>query len=390
MRRLLGVLRSDSAEPELAPQPGLADIAALVRTARDAGAQVALQQEGELADVPAGVGLTGYRVIQEALANAGRHAPGAPVHVGVRGSATALRIVVSNGPAVLAVAPGEPGTGTHGLIGMRERVTGLGGELHRRTDRRRRLPHRRDATETGAGGMSEFPHRKAPERGAGGMSITVMIVDDQAMVREGFAALLNAQPDLRVVADAADGEQAVTVAGQHRPDVILMDIRMPGLDGIAATRRILAGPPGVPRPRVVILTTFDLDDYVFDALRAGASGFLLKDAPGADLVRAVRVVAAGESLLAPSVTRRLIEEFATRGGTRRPPAAVLNSLTAREVDVLRLIARGRSNTEIAADLVVAEQTVKTHITRIFAKLELRDRAQAVILAYETGLIAPGS
>jgi DNA-binding NarL/FixJ family response regulator len=222
------------------------------------------------------------------------------------------------------------------------------------------------------------------------MSVTVMIVDDQAMVREGFTALLSAQPDLRVVADAADGAQAVAVAAQHRPDVILMDIRMPGLDGIEATRRILAAPSGVTRPRVVMLTTFDLDDYVFDALRAGASGFLLKDATGAELVQAVRVVAAGESLLAPSVTRRLIEQFATRGGGRRPPPAILNTLTARELDVLRLIARGRTNTEIATDLVVAEQTVKTHITRIFAKLELRDRAQAVILAYETGLIAPGS
>jgi DNA-binding NarL/FixJ family response regulator len=224
----------------------------------------------------------------------------------------------------------------------------------------------------------------------GGAPIRVMIVDDQAMVREGFAALLRAQPDMTVVADAADGAQAVAVAREHRPDVILMDIRMPQLDGIAATRAVLATPPGGHRPRVLILTTFDLDDYVFDALSAGASGFLLKDATGAELVAAVRVIAAGESLLAPSVTRRLIEEFTARGGGRRPSPAVLSSLTARELDVLRLIARGQSNLEIAATLVVAEQTVKTHVTRVFAKLDVRDRAQAVILAYETGLISPGS
>jgi DNA-binding NarL/FixJ family response regulator len=220
--------------------------------------------------------------------------------------------------------------------------------------------------------------------------IRVMIADDQAMVREGFAALLRAQHDMLVVADASDGEQAVTLATAHQPDVVLMDIRMPRLDGISATRTILDVPPGRHRPKILILTTFDLDDYVFDALSAGASGFLLKDATGAELVNAVRVIAAGESLLAPSVTRRLIEEFTARGGGRRPAPAVLNGLTARELDVLRLIARGQSNTEIAATLVVAEQTVKTHVTRIFAKLDVRDRAQAVILAYETGLISPGS
>jgi len=223
-----------------------------------------------------------------------------------------------------------------------------------------------------------------------GAPIKVMIADDQAMVREGFAALLGAQPDMLVVADAADGASAVRAAVEHQPDVILMDIRMPELDGIAATRRILDTRPGLHRPRVLILTTFDLDDYVFDALAAGASGFLLKDATGAELVHAVRVVAGGESLLAPSVTRRLIEEFTARGGRKRPATAALNALTAREVDVLRLIARGQSNAEIAATLVVAEQTVKTHIGRIFGKLDLRDRAQAVIFAYETGLIAPGS
>src|SRR5690242_20699101 len=221
------------------------------------------------------------------------------------------------------------------------------------------------------------------------MTISVLIVDDQAMVRQGFAALLAAQPDITVVGDAADGEQGVAAAREYAPDVVLMDIRMPVLDGLAATRRLLDLPPGLHRPRVLILTTFDLDDYVFEALLAGASGFLPKDAPAADLVNAVRVVAAGDGLLAPSVTRRLIEEFAARPRPGAVKPVRLNALTPRETEVLRLIARGRSNTEIAETLVVAEQTVKTHVGRILAKLDLRDRAQAVVFAYETGLVVPG-
>ena len=217
--------------------------------------------------------------------------------------------------------------------------------------------------------------------------ITVLIADDQAMVRQGFGALLSAQPDLLVVGDAADGSDAVTQARTLDPDVVLMDVRMPVMDGLEATRRLLAD--GRDRPKVLILTTFDLDDYVYEALRVGASGFLLKDAPADDLVHAVRVVAAGEALLAPSVTRRLIAEFAARPRWDRPRPTALNALTPRETDVLRLIARGRSNAEIAADLVVAEQTVKTHIGRILGKLALRDRAQAVVFAYETGLITAG-
>jgi DNA-binding NarL/FixJ family response regulator len=215
--------------------------------------------------------------------------------------------------------------------------------------------------------------------------IRVLIADDQAMVRQGFGALLAAQPDLLVVGDAADGAAAVTAARNLNPDVILMDVRMPVMDGLEATRR-LASAGG---PKILILTTFDLDDYVYEALRAGASGFLLKDAPAADLVQAVRVVAGGEALLAPSVTRRLIAEFAARPQKDRPRPVALNALTPRETEVLRLIARGRSNQEIAADLVVAEQTVKTHIGRILTKLSLRDRAQAVVFAYETGLVAAG-
>jgi DNA-binding NarL/FixJ family response regulator len=214
--------------------------------------------------------------------------------------------------------------------------------------------------------------------------IKVLIADDQAMVREGFGALLNAQIDIAVVGDAADGEAAVRQARDLRPDVVLMDIRMPVMDGIEATRRLEKD-----GPKILILTTFDLDDYVYEALRAGASGFLLKDAPAADLINAVRVVASGEALLAPSVTRRLIAEFASRPAANKPRPIALNALTPRETDVLRLIARGRSNTEIAGDLVVAEQTVKTHVGRVLAKLDLRDRAQAVVFAYETGLVVPG-
>jgi DNA-binding NarL/FixJ family response regulator len=219
----------------------------------------------------------------------------------------------------------------------------------------------------------------------------VVIVDDQAMVREGFAALLRAQADIEVVATAADGAQAVTVVRDQAPDVVLMDIRMPMMDGLAATRAILDRPAGGHLPRVVALTTFDLDDYVFEALRVGASGFLLKDAPAADLVNAVRVVASGDALLAPSVTRRLIADFVVRGRRRAEPAqaAVLRGLTPRETDVLRLIARGLSNQEIADELVVAEQTVKTHVSRLLAKLGVRDRVQAVVLAYESGLVVPG-
>jgi DNA-binding NarL/FixJ family response regulator len=218
------------------------------------------------------------------------------------------------------------------------------------------------------------------------VTIRVLIVDDQAMVREGFGALLAAQPDITVVGAAGNGADGVAMAGRLAPDVVLMDVRMPVLDGLAATRRLI-GPTGTG-PRVLILTTFDLDDYVYEALRAGASGFLLKDAPAADLVNAVRVVAAGEALLAPSVTRRLIAEFAARPRPAPRPVS-LEGLTPRETEVLRLIAQGRSNTQIAEELVVAEQTVKTHVGRILGKLNLRDRAQAVVLAYESGLVVAG-
>ncbi|WP_420115154.1 response regulator [Pseudactinotalea sp.] len=219
-------------------------------------------------------------------------------------------------------------------------------------------------------------------------TIRVAIVDDQAMVRAGFGALLNAQEGITVVGDAPDGAHAVELVTRTRPDVVLMDIRMPEVDGIEATRRI--GALDDVDPRVIILTTFDLDQYAFEALRAGASGFLLKDAPADDLIHAVRVVAGGDALLAPSITRSLIAEFVARPERAHPNPAQFDDLTDRELDVARLVARGRSNAEIARELVVAEQTVKTHVSRVLTKLGLRDRTQIVVAAYESGLITVGS
>jgi DNA-binding NarL/FixJ family response regulator len=216
-----------------------------------------------------------------------------------------------------------------------------------------------------------------------------MVADDQGLVRAGFRMILEAQPDIEVVAEAADGAEAVATARRLRPDVVLMDIRMPRMDGLQATRQ-LAG-PGVADPvKVLMLTTFDLDDYVYEALRAGASGFLLKDLRREDLVSAVRVVAAGDALLAPSITKRLIAEFARRPHAVERTWEELDALTAREREVLELLARGLSNAEIAAGLVIGEQTVKTHVGNVLAKLGLRDRVHAVILAYETGLVQPGA
>jgi len=218
------------------------------------------------------------------------------------------------------------------------------------------------------------------------VTIRVVVADDQGMVRSGFSVLLNAQPDIEVIAEAVNGEEAITRAAELHPDVILMDVRMPVLDGLQATRVITAMDGA---PKVLVLTTFDLDDYVYEALRSGASGFLLKDASAGELAEAVRLVAAGDALLSPGVTRRLIAEFARLGAPRAPSREHLKELTDRESEVLALVARGMSNAEIAGYLVVAEQTVKTHVSRILMKLGLRDRTQAVVLAYETGLVHPG-
>ena len=218
------------------------------------------------------------------------------------------------------------------------------------------------------------------------MSIRVLLADDQALVRSGFRLILEAREDIEVVGEAEDGAEAVELARRLDPDVILMDVRMPKVDGVEATRRLTASGS---RARVVILTTFDLDEYVHEAIRAGASGFLLKDVQPAQLVDAVRVVAAGEALLAPTVTRRLLDRFARTLADERPPPS-LEELTAREVEILRLVAGGLSNAEIAEQLVVTEATVKTHVSSVLRKLHLRDRVQAVVLAYDAGLVQPSA
>jgi DNA-binding NarL/FixJ family response regulator len=235
-----------------------------------------------------------------------------------------------------------------------------------------------------SGGPSPGPDRPGPD----GRVIRCLIADDQAMVREGFAAMLAAEPGITVAGQAIDGADAVRQARRLDPDVVLLDVRMPVMDGLEAARQILTH--GTDKPRVLMLTTFDLDEYVYEALRAGASGFLLKDATTAELIRAVQVVAAGDALLAPSVTRRLIADF-----TRQPPAhtaspAALDVLTSRETEVLKLIGHGMSNAEISDALTIAGETTKTHVKRILAKLGLRDRAQAVVTAYESGLVTPGA
>ena len=221
------------------------------------------------------------------------------------------------------------------------------------------------------------------------MSIRVLLVDDQALIRAGFRMILDAEEDMEVVGECSDGTQAVDSARRLTPDVVLMDIRMPEMDGIEATRRIAAR-EGEAGPRVLMLTTFDLDEYVYDALRAGASGFLLKDVPAEELVSGIRVVAKGEALLAPSVTKRLIQEFSRGPRAQQGAPAELDELTPRELEVFKLVARGMSNAEIAEELVVSETTVKTHVARVLMKLGVRDRVQAVVLAYESGVVAPGS
>jgi DNA-binding NarL/FixJ family response regulator len=220
--------------------------------------------------------------------------------------------------------------------------------------------------------------------------IRVLIADDQALVRAGFRMILDAEPDIDVVGEAEDGAEAVEQIKRLKPDVCLMDIRMPRMNGLEATREVTNGAPSDHPTRVLMLTTFDLNEYVYEALRAGASGFLLKDVPAEQLVAGIRIVAEGEALLAPSITRRLIEEFAHNAPVDRTPPKELDDLTTRELEVFKLIARGMSNAEIAAELIVSETTVKTHVARILMKLHLRDRVQAVVYAYESGVSQPGA
>jgi len=370
MRKLLGVLRDDAAA-ERTPQPQLADLPELIAASRRAGVHVELSIAAD-GEIPPGLGLCAYRIVQEALSNASQHAPGSAVTVSVQRDDDSVRLQVRNGRGTSIGPPPNGHRRGHGLAGMQERAALQGGTL--------------TAAARPDGGFAVFGR---PAARWSAMTTKCLIADDQAMVREGFGALLAAQPDLVVVGQAADGADAVRQSSEAQPDVVLMDVRMPVMDGLQATREILAGATGYHRPRVLMLTTFDLDDYVYEALRAGASGFLLKDAPAAELIHAVRVVAAGDALLAPSVTRRLIADYARRPRPNPPPAATLDVLTPRETEVLRLIARGLSNAEISDALVIAEQTTKTHIGRILTKLSLRNRAQAVVIAYESGVVAPG-
>ena len=369
MRHILTVLRADD-DPDatVTPTPGLDDLPTLVAQVAEAGIAVALRVEGDPPPVPAGVGLAAYRITQEALTNVIKHAGPAHAAVLVRYTARDIALEVRDDGHSTAAAVAAGG---HGLIGMRERAAVHGGELTAEPD-------------PGGGFVvkSATPHPTGPD-----MTIRVVIADDQPLVRAGFATMVTYADDLELVGEADNGDVAIAVAKRTRPDVLLMDIRMPRLDGLEATRRITSDPE-LAAVRVIMLTTFDLDEYVYEALGSGASGFLLKDARPEDILNAVRVVAAGEALLAPSVTRRLIERFAHPPSTAHK-AAELAQLTERETEVLVLIAQGRSNAEIAEELYISLFTAKTHVSRILTKLHARDRAQLVMVAYETGLITPG-
>ena len=373
MRALLGVLRAEGDEA-LVPAPGLADLKGLVDRTAEAGVRVELDVRGDRPRLSAGLDLAAYRVVQEAVTNVIKHAATDRCRVTVSYVADALDLEITDGGAGPGPArPGRPGSG-----GGPRPDRDAGARRHvRRGAQRRSAPWRR------------FPGRRPiPADGHRGVTIRVLVADDQALVRGSFRILVDTAPDLTSVGEAASGAEAVELARSEKPDVVLMDIRMPSVDGIEATRQITADPQ-TSAVRVLILTTFDLDEYVFAALRAGASGFLLKDTPPADLLAAIRIVAAGDALLAPGVTRRLIAEFTRRPEPAQRPAAALEEVTEREREVLTLIALGLSNTEIAAHLHVSLSTAKTHVGRLLMKLAARDRAQLVIAAYEGGLVGRG-
>ena len=364
VRRLLGMLGKE--DPGLAPRPGLAALNALVKHTRGAGLRVDVRVQGEPHALPPGIDLTAYRIVQEALTNTLRHAGPVRAEVRVSYETDGLQLEIANDRG----RGGDGGGGSgHGL---------------RRDARTSRSVRGRAPVRAASDGRLHRP--STPARRDRTAVIRILIADDQALVRGGFHLILDSQKDMEVVGEAADGREALAQARELKPDVVLMDIRMPELDGLEATRRLVAGDGSAC---VLILTTFDADEYVYEAMKAGASGFLLKDVRPEQLAEAVRVVASGDTLLAPAITRRLIEEF-----VRRPPPGSgapteLAELTARELEVLKLVARGLSNTEIAASLFVSDATVKTHVTHILAKLNLRARVQAAVLAYESGLVQPG-
>ena len=357
---MLGILRKRDEGAELAPQPSLRRVDALVAQVREAGLDATLTVEGKPADLPQGLDMSAYRIVQEALTNAMRYAPGSNVGVTVAYGRD-LRLEIRDDGARTLNGHATPGSG-HGIVGMRERAALFGGELE-------------------AG-----PEGKRLRRPCEAAAMRVVVADDQALVRAGLKMVLEAEDDIEVVGEAADGEEVLEVARRTQPDVVLMDIRMPVLDGLEASRRLLARDDP---PKVLVLTTFDEEEYLYEALRAGTSGFLLKVSPPEQLIGAVRTVAAGNALIDPTVTRRVIEAFGRRAATRPAPRE-LEELTARELEVLKLLARGLSNQEIAAELIVGDATVKTHVARVLMKLGLRDRVQAVVFAYEHGIVEPGA
>ena len=367
LRTMLTPLRRDDDAAPRSPAPGLDRLPELIKLTRAAGLTVDVEVTGKAPPVPAAVQLAAYRIIQESLTNVARHAGRARVTVRVTYDDANMHVQIDDDGTAPSGGASAIGTGS-GITGMRERATALGGDLSAGFRPRRRVPGQR----TPSGQVLAM--------------IRVLIADDQSLVRAGFTALLDARDDIEVVGEASDGADAVDLARTLRPDVILMDIRMPGLDGLEATRQIAADPE-LAGVHVVILTTFGLDEYLFDALRFGASGFLVKDTEPADLATAVRVVAQGDSLISPSMTRKLVAEFASRA--KEPhPAAELDAITQREREVMALVADGLTNDEIAQKLYMSPATVRTHVSRAMTKLGVRDRAQLVVLAYETGLVRP--
>ena len=372
LRVVLGLLRDEeNGTAALAPAPRLVDVKELVETVRVSGTPVDLHMSGADRPLSPALELSVYRVVQEALTNVVKHAPGAraAVDLAVCDREILLDVTDDGGPA----GPG------------RRRAAGRPGTRDRRDARADRSVRRAAGCRAGRRTPGLPGDRPGPDRGCG-VTTRVLVVDDQALLRTAFSSLIDAEDDLDVAGEAADGRQAVELAASLAPDVVVMDVRMPVMDGIEATRQIFSERGRGAYPRVLILTTFDLDEYVFEALRAGASGFALKSRPLEELLSAIRTVAAGEALLAPSVTRRLIAHFTESDPAPRRTPRGLEELTEREREVLSLVARGLSNAELAETLHVSLPTAKTHVSRILTKLGARDRTQLVILAYESGLV----